>query len=297
MGERLDLSAAQALLDRALALGVSTFDTADVYGKAEETLGAILPQYNRRDFVVITKCFWPIGAGVNDRGLSRKHIVESIDRSLMRLKLDYVDVLMCHRFDPTTPLRETIRTFDHLIQSGKILYWGTSDWPVEALEQTYAICAQFGWEPPIIEQSEYSLLHRRRLEHDLAALRQKTGIGLMAWSPLASGVLAGRGLDGTGTAQSLLEAVGAGIQSKYANETTLPKAQALQTLAKDVGMSMTDLALQSVLRNSDLDCVAMGVSSITQLEQNVAIFEAPLDDAIMARINAIFPSNSSLTDQ
>lgn len=297
MGERLNLSQARGLLDRALDLGVSTFDTADVYGKAEETLGAILPHYNRRDFVVITKCFWPIGASINDRGLSRKHIVESIDRSLKRLKLDYVDVLMCHRFDHDTPLRETIRTFDQLIQSGKILYWGTSDWPVAELEEAYAICAQYGWEPPVIEQSEYSLLHRRRMEQDLVPMRAKTGIGLMAWSPLASGVLSGRNLDDPAAAGSLLGAVGAGIQGKYANAANIAKAKALRDLAKDVGQPMAELALQALFRNDALDCIAMGVSSIAQLEQNVAIFDGHIDDAVVARLDAIFPADTSLTDQ
>jgi aryl-alcohol dehydrogenase-like predicted oxidoreductase len=297
IGERLNLSAAQRLIDRAIELGVTTFDTADVYGKAEETLGHILPKYNRRDIVVITKCFWPNGDGINDRGLSRKHIVESVDRSLTRLQLDYIDVMMCHRFDPTTPLRETIRTFDHLIQSGKILYWGTSEWPVEALQQTYALCAQYGWEPPVVEQAEYSLLHRRRFEKDLSSLRRETGIGLMGWSPLASGMLSGRNLDNSVAAGSLLGSVGAGIQNKYSNENTISKALSFKTLAKEAGRPMAELALQALFHNADLDCVAMGLSSLDQLNQNAAIFEGEVDDDLMARINMIFPDTTSLTDQ
>lgn len=295
MGERLGLEEARKMVDRAVELGVSTFDTADVYGKAEETLGQILPQFNRRDLVVITKCYWPIGPGINDRGLSRKHIVESIDRSLTRLKLDYVDIFMCHRFDPSTPLRETIRSFDQLIQSGKILYWGTSEWPSQALRQCYELCDKFGWEPPIVEQSEYSLLHRRRIETDLAAARQETGIGLMAWSPLASGLLAGSNLDAPLAEGSLLGTVGSGLQSKYATADNIAKARRLRNLAQEAGRPMAELALQSLIRNSVLDCVAMGVSSIDQLERNVAIFDAEIDEGLMARVDEIFPTSSSLT--
>lgn len=294
LGERVTGTDADRLIRAAVDAGVTTFDTADVYGRAEETLGATLPHLNRRDLVVITKCFWPVGPGANDRGLSRKHIVESLDRSLSRLRLDYVDVLMCHRHDPDTPLAETMRAFDDLIRQGKILYWGTSEWPVAALDQAFDLAGRYGWAPPVVEQSEYSLLHRRRVELDLAALRDRHGLGLMGWSPLASGVLAGRHLEGGIEDASLLSQVGDGLRAKYTAPAVLDRARALRDLAAQAGIDMAELALRATLALPTLDCVALGMSSPSQLARNLAAL-APLPDDLHAQVLALFRQTGSLS--
>lgn len=294
LGERLIGRPAHALIMQALEAGITTFDTADVYGGAEGTLGEVLPSVNRRDIVVISKCFWPVGGSVNDRGLSRKHIVESTERSLSRLRLDYLDVMMCHRYDPSVPMREIVRSFDLLIGQGKILYWGTSEWPVAALEEAFAIAERYGWEPPVVEQGEYSLLHRRRMEQELAPLRARHGLGLMGWSPLASGVLAGRNIDGTITQGSLLGSVGPGMQQKYGRREALERARRLRDLAAEAGIEMAELALRATLAWEPLDCVALGISSPAQLKRNLTAFEGALDPELLGKIREIFPQDGAL---
>lgn len=295
LGERVIGKPAHDLITLALDAGITTFDTADVYGGAEETLGEVLPSVNRRDFVVISKCFWPVGPSVNDRGLSRKHIVESTERSLSRLRLDYLDVMLCHRYDPSVPMREIVRAFDLMVAQGKILYWGTSEWPVTALEEACAIADRYGWEPPIVEQGEYSLLHRKRMEQELAPMRERHGLGLMGWSPLASGVLAGSNIDGTITQGSLLGSVGSGIQQKYGRHDALERARRFRVLAAGAGLDMAELALRATLAWEPLDCLALGVSSPGQLKRNLAAFDGGLDPDLLVKIREIFPQDTSLT--
>ena len=185
---------ARKVIEKAHENGVNFFDLADTYGNgsAERQMGAVLRQYPRHTLVISTKVFWPMSDDINDRGLSRKHILESIDNSLERLGLDYVDIYFCHRPDPETPIRETAQAMNTLIEQGKSLYWGTSEWEPDQIIQAYDICDHYGWHLPKVEQPQYSMLVRERVEKHILPITLPRGIGLVTWSPLAMGMLTGK---------------------------------------------------------------------------------------------------------
>jgi aryl-alcohol dehydrogenase-like predicted oxidoreductase len=267
-GFRLNQNETNQIIHSAVNSGITTFDTADVYGPAEEAMGHAFKTLNRSDLVMTTKCYWPITDNINDQGLSRKHLKESVDKSLSRLQTDYIDLFLCHRFDDNTPLRETIRTFDDLIRQGKILYWGSSAWQPSQLAQALQICDQFGYERPIVEQTEYSLLHPEPQTNGMAQFAQEHKIGLMCWSPLAAGLLAGKNLNHIESG-SLLGSVSPGLSGKYHTDINRKKALKLKALANDWRLTMPELALQWVLHQRSVSSVVVGVSSLTQLQQNV----------------------------
>ena len=193
-GKSVDEEATRRISRAAIDGGVSFVDLADVYGPdgaAERTVGAILPDYRRSALVISSKVFWPTGEGPNDRGLSRKHIMESCERSLKRLGTDYIDLYFCHREDPETPLEETARAMDDLVRQGKILYWGTSCWSASTLLKTHALAGLRGLYAPVVEQPRYNLL-RRDVERRVMPVAKRLGMGLVVWSPLASGALTGK---------------------------------------------------------------------------------------------------------
>jgi len=173
--------------------GVNYFDIADVYahGEAERVMGAVLAELPRHTLVVASKVFFPMSDDPNDRGLSRKHVHESIERSLHRLGMEYVDLYFAHRFDPDVPLDEVVRAFSDLVDRGQVLYWGTSEWPPEMVRRAVALAREGGWHPPVVEQPEYSLV-RRRVERELFPLVRELGTGLVVWSPLGQGLLTGK---------------------------------------------------------------------------------------------------------
>ncbi|NTW01529.1 MAG: aldo/keto reductase, partial [Oscillochloris sp.] len=188
------INAARAVVTRAYERGINFFDLADIYGKgeAEKQMGAILRDFSRQTLVISSKVFWPMSNDVNDRGLSRKHIFESIDKSLARLGTDYLDIYFCHRPDPETPIEETARAMDDLIRKGKVLYWGTSEWGGAQIAEAYDICERYGLHKPKTEQPQYSMLYRERVEGEIIPTAQPRGIGLVVWSPLAQGMLSGK---------------------------------------------------------------------------------------------------------
>ena len=286
-GVRLTDTESKQILHRAVDAGVTTFDTADVYGPAEAAMGKALSDLKRSDLVLSTKCYWPGSDNVNDRGLSRKHIRASVDQSLRRLQTDYIDIFLCHRFDAETPLLETIRTFDALIQQGKILYWGSSAWAPEQLQQALDVCDRYQLERPIVEQAEYSLLHPEPQRNGLTDLTESQGIGLMCWSPLAAGLLAGRNLTGI-EAQSLLGSVSSGLSSKYHNEPNLQRARTLQTLSREWQVPMATLALNWLLAQRNVCSLVVGVSSLTQLDNNLKAIEFRLSDHQFSLLNELF---------
>ncbi len=292
-GFRLDDKQTDKIIRTAVDAGITTFDTADVYGPAEAAMGNVFQKLKRSDLVIATKCYWPISDNINDRGLSRKHIRESVEQSLTRLKTDYVDLFLCHRFDEETPLRETIRTFDDLIRQGKILYWGSSAWQADQLEQAIAICEQEGYEPPIVEQSEFSLVHPEPMLNDVQVTSAKHGIGLMCWSPLAAGLLAGKNLNGI-EPSSLLASVSAGLSSKYHNTRNIEKAKRMQMLATQWHMPMASIALQWLLQQTNVASIVMGVSSLTQLQENLASLTHTLTTEQLAMVNDLFQISGEL---
>ncbi|MDP3721821.1 MAG: aldo/keto reductase, partial [Anaerolineaceae bacterium] len=193
-GNQLDENSAIALIKEAFSQGINFFDNADMYanGVAETVMGKAIKTLPRPELVISSKVFWPTMKGPNGRGLSRKHITESIHASLKRLGTDYVDLYFCHRYDPDTPVEEVVRTMTDLIQQGKILYWGTSEWEASQVMQAYGTAREFGLIPPSMDQPQYNLFHRKRVEDDLMPVCRELGIGLTTFSPLYFGILSGK---------------------------------------------------------------------------------------------------------
>ena len=193
-GSIKDQQQVRQIIHRAFEAGVNYFDIADVYarGESERAMGKALSELPRHEQVLATKVFWPMSDDVNDRGLSRKHIMESIDKSLKRMGTDYVDIYFCHRFDPNTPVEETCRAMDDLIRQGKVLYWGTSEWTGEQLRKAYEVCDKRNLHFPQVEQPQYNLLVKEKVEKDVEPVLNEQGMGMVVWSPLASGVLTGK---------------------------------------------------------------------------------------------------------
>lgn len=196
--DRVAADTVRTIIEAAYIQGINFFDLADTYavGGAEEQVGRVLSQYPRNTLVISTKAYWPMSDDINDRGLSRKHLMESIEKSLRRLRTDYVDVYFCHRPDPETPIRETVMAMQTLIEQGKVLYWGTSEWRTTEILEAYDLCDRYGWHLPKVEQPEYSMLKREPVEGQTLPLAAPRGIGLVVWSPLAMGMLTGKYDDG-----------------------------------------------------------------------------------------------------
>lgn len=289
-GAQIEDKTANAILHSAYDLGVNFFDNADqyAYGEAEKTMAKAIKDLPREALVISSKVFWPTMPGVNGRGLSRKHITESINASLKRLDTDYVDLYFCHRYDPDTPVEEVVYTMNTLIQQGKILYWGTSEWRASQIVQAYGIARQYGLVPPTMEQPQYNMLHRRRVEHELAAICIELGIGLTIFSPLASGILTGK-YNQKIPAGSRASLEGMGWVTDRLRENGLRRVQQLVDLARDVGMTPAQLAIAWTLRRKEVSSVITGATSLEQLNDNLAAADAvtKLDDAVLERVETI----------
>lgn len=226
------------------------------------------------------------GSGPNDRGLSRKHVIEGTHKALKRLQTDYVDLLFCHRPDPETPIEETVRAMDHLIRQGKALYWGTSEWSAEQLEEAYRLARELGCYAPSMEQPQYNLLHHKRVEQEYAPLYQKYGLGTTIWSPLASGILSGKYNAGISKGTRLDRV--AWLRSMLTPER-LEVARGVTALAAELGCTPSQLSLAWCLKNPNVSTVILGASRLEQLQENLgaqAVVEK-LDEAVMARLEAL----------
>jgi len=275
--------------------GVNFFDTAEVYagGKSEIAMGNAIKRagWKRSDLVLSTKIFWG-GEGVNDKGLSRKHIVEGLDASLKRLQLDYVDLVFCHRPDFHTPIEETVRAMTHVINQGKAFYWGTSEWSAQEIMEAYTIARQEHLIPPLMEQPEYNMFARERFEKEYVRLYSLIGLGTTIFSPLASGLLTGKYNDGlpTDTRTSL-----PGYEwlrdrfEKPETQVKIEKVKQLVPIAAELDCSLAQLALAWCLKNPNVSTVITGASRASQVTENMkALAVAPkLTDEVMARIEAI----------
>jgi voltage-dependent potassium channel beta subunit len=289
-GAQIEDKTANAILHSAYDQGVNFFDNADqyAYGEAEKTMAKAIKDLPREALVISSKVFWPTMPGVNGRGLSRKHITESINASLKRLNTDYVDLYFCHRYDPDTPVEEVVYTMNTLIQQGKILYWGTSEWRASQIVQAYGIARQYGLIPPTMEQPQYNMLHRRRVEHELAAICTELGIGLTIFSPLASGILTGK-YNQKVPAGSRASLEGMGWVTDRLREDGLRRVQQLVDLAQDVDMTPAQLAIAWTLRRKEVSSVITGATGLEQLNDNLAAADAVtrLDDAVLERVETI----------
>jgi voltage-dependent potassium channel beta subunit len=285
-GQQIDNDAARACVEAAIEDGINFFDTADVYaaGRAEQVLGEILKGRKRSDFVIATKCFWRMGSGPNDRGLSRKHVMEACEASLRRLQMDYVDLYQAHRYDVHTPLEETMRAWNDLVTQGKVHYIGVSEWTAEQMTHAHAIADDMGFNKIITNQPQYSMLWRVP-EEQVMPMSRESGIGQIVWSPLAMGVLTGKYEPGKQPPRDSRAAQGGSVGSHFMKDRTLEAVQELRPIAEDVGLSMANLALAWVLQNDNVSAAIMGASRPEQVHENVKASGVRLDDEVMGRID------------
>jgi voltage-dependent potassium channel beta subunit len=290
-GGTTEESVARQCIERAYDLGINFFDTANVYagGEAEKIVGQVLQQYPRHSYVLATKVYFPMGNGPNDRGLSRKHILEQCDASLKRLGLDYIDLYQAHRYDPTVPLAETLMAFDHLVKQGKILYYGVSEWSAGQLAHAADLTRMAGLAPIASNQPYYNLLGRG-IEKEILPLCRREGIGIINFSPLAQGILTGKYKPG----ESLPKGSRASDprQNVFMNkgeldQTVLVKVQKLIPLAQQEGLSLTQLALAWCLRNPELSSVIIGSSKPEQVEENTGASGKTLSPETLKAIDEV----------
>jgi len=295
-GAQISDKTAVELVRAAVDAGVNFFDNADVYaaGKAEEALGLAIKDIPRETLVISTKVFNQTFEGVNGRGLSRKHITESIHASLKRLKLDYLDIYFCHRHDPDTTVEEVVQTMDILTRQGKILYWGTSEWDVFHLTQAITFARDNRLIPPMVEQPKYHLMHRAHVENDLAPLYQEFGIGLTTFSPLNYGILSGKYNNGIPEgSRATLEDM-AWLKDRVTPQA-IDKVKALTAIASDLGATTAQLAIAWLLRRKEISSVITGATRLEQLDENLAAadFVDNLSDSVFDSIENLFPIDNS----
>jgi voltage-dependent potassium channel beta subunit len=276
------------IIRRAIGKGINYIDVADVYtnGAAETVVGRAIKGMKRSDLVISTKAFWPMSDNVNDRGLSRKHLIESVNASLKRFNTEYVDLFFCHRFDPDTPLDETVRAIETLIQQGKIMYWGTSMWTAANLDAGIEAVLAANTSRPIVEQPLYNMLDRQVVEGDLESALDRHGMGLVVWSPLAQGVLTGKYNDGI-PADSRYNHVDKEWFAKQLAEDRLAKSRALYTLAREMSISQAALALAWVLKNRHVSSAIIGATKPAQLDENLKALDVEITDDVNQKIEAI----------
>jgi voltage-dependent potassium channel beta subunit len=278
-GDQVGIEAARPCMVEAFEAGVNFFDGAEAYarGQAESIMGEVIRAegWKRSDLVLSTKIFWG-GRGPNDRGLSRKHIMEGVDAALERLQTDYVDLVFCHRPDPRTPVEETVWAMSDLIQGGLAFYWGTSEWSAQQIMAAWAVARREHLIPPAMEQPQYNMFCRERVEKEYLPLYQEIGLGTTIWSPLASGLLTGKYNQGIppGTRASLpgYEWLKASFEGEEA-AAKLQKVRELEPLARESGCTLPQLALAWCLRNPRVCTVILGASKVEQLRENLQVLD------------------------
>ncbi len=274
-GNQVDQTAAQQLIHESYEEGINFFDNADMYanGQAEIVMGNAIADLPRSELVISSKVFWPTGKGPNARGLSRKHISESIHASLKRLNTDYVDMYFCHRYDPDTPVEEVVRTMTDLIQQGKVLYWGTSEWEAAQVMEAYGVARQYGLIPPSMEQPQYNLFHRKRVEDTIMPISRELGLGLTTFSPLYYGILTGKYNEGIPQgSRASLEDYG-WIRDRITPER-VSIVKKLTAVANDLGITPSQLAIAWILRRKEVSTVITGATRPEQLDENLGASEA-----------------------
>jgi voltage-dependent potassium channel beta subunit len=296
-GDQVDRALARELMAAAYDAGVNFFDNAEGYasGESERVMGEALRQlaWPRLNYVVSTKFFWGLDrskAPVNGRDtLNRKYLVQAIEGSLRRLQLDYVDIAYCHRPDPHTPIEETVHALHDIITQGKALYWGTSEWSADEIRLAYEVAERHHFHKPIVEQPQYHLFHRRRVEQEYARLYEDLGLGLTTWSPLASGLLTGKyraGIprDSRGALPNL-----SFLREQLTSEKKNAAVAKLEELARELSGSVTQLAIAWATHNPRVSSVILGASKLSQLQENLgAVALLPkLTPQVLARIDEI----------
>ncbi|MGA1328780.1 MAG: aldo/keto reductase family protein [Candidatus Nanopelagicales bacterium] len=287
-GSQVEADQAIKTVHAAYENGITTFDTADVYAgtKAEEVLADAIKGFRREGIELFTKVYWPIGPGVNDRGLSRKHIMEAIDGSLRRLKVDYVDLYQAHRFDYETPLEETMRAFEDIVRSGRALYVGVSEWTAAQIQAAVDIAKQMNFDKIVSNQPQYSMLWRV-IEGEVIPTSEKNGISQIVWSPMAQGVLTGKYLPGQAApaGSRATDQSGAKMIERWMRDDVLTAVQNLKPIASDLGLSMGQLAIAWVLQNQNVASAIVGASRPEQIIENIKAADVVLDAEVLKKID------------
>ena len=288
-GGTVDADRAMPIVRAAVDHGINFIDIADIYskGQAEEIIGRAIADITRSNLVISSKLFWPMSGNINDRGLSRKHIMESVEKSLKRIGTDYLDIYFCHRFDPNTEIEETVRAMDDLVHQGKVLYWGTSVWTAVQIEQAVGDARALGAYLPSVEQPRYNMLDRN-IEPEIIPTCQRYGMGLTVWSPLGQGLLTGKYNDG----------VPAGTRGGDSNwlkedltEENIGKSRKLNQLATSLNLKLSQLALAWILRRPEISCAITGATSLEQLNENVIASGVQLSDETLTEIEGILDND------
>ena len=300
-GNQVDIDAAAASIKTAYDAGVNFFDNAEVYagGKAEEIMGAALKRLGLRrgSYLVSTKLYWGLHDGPNEKNtLNRKRLLEGIDGSLKRLGMDYVDLLFCHRPDPNTPIEETVWAMSDIVASGRAMYWGTSEWSAEEYRQAWEIADRRNLRKPVMEQPQYNMFVRDRVERQFARLYEGTGLGLTIWSPLASGVLTGKYSNGIPAGSRLALKDYSWLKESALTPERVQAAARLAPIAKELGATSAQLAIAWCARNPHVSTVMTGASRPEQVSENMKAMDlvARLDDSVMAAIDTATKAVSDL---
>ncbi len=288
-GSQVETESAIKCVREALNQGITTFDTADVYAntKAEVVLAKALKGVRRESYELFTKVYWPTGPGKNDRGLSRKHIMESCHASLKRLNTDHIDLYQLHRFDFETPLEESLGALDDLVRQGKVMYVGFSEWTAEQIARGLKIQDQRGYNRFVSSQPQYSALWRV-IEAEVVPLSQREGIGQIVWSPMAQGVLTGKYLPGKKApagSRATDKKSGAAMISRWMKDDVLEAVQLLKPIAESVDLSMSQMALAWVLQNPNISSAIMGATKPAQIKDNVKASGVKLPPEAMKAID------------
>ena len=295
-GSQVEEDAAKSCVKRALDLGITTFDTADVYAgtRAEEVLGRALAGVSRQSIEVFTKVFWPTGPGVNDRGLSRKHIMDSIHGSLKRLQMDHVDLYQAHRFDVETPLEETMLAFADIVRQGKALYIGVSEWDADQITRGAALARELR-VPFVSNQPQYSMLWRV-IEQEVIPASQDAGMSQIVWSPMAQGVLSGKYLPGQpppAGSRATDELSGKNFIARWMNDDVLNRVQQLKPIAEKAGISMAAMSIAWTLQNKNVASAIVGATRPEQLDDNVKAAGVVLDADTLKAIDKVLDRKST----
>ncbi len=290
-GPQLDVGKARDCIDAAHEAGVNFFDNAEAYagGESERIMGEAIQQlgWARETYVVSTKVFWGLTDGVNTRNtLNRKYLLHSVEGSLRRFGLDFVDLLFCHRPDPKTPIEETVWAMSDIIDQGKALYWGTSEWSADEIRAAWDIADKHHLRKPVMEQPQYNILERKRVEREYARLYEDIGLGLTTWSPLASGLLSGKYLDGIPDGSRATLPGYEWLRDMLTDQARNDKVRALAGIAEELECTLSQLALAWCAKNPHVSTVITGASRVEQVEENMGALDVlpRLTDDVMARI-------------
>lgn len=293
-GKQIEDDVAEKLMKTAYDHGVNFFDNAEIYarGKSEKVMGKILKKmkWDRDSYCVSSKVFFGVGKFPTQKGLHRKHVTEACEQAMKRLNVKYLDLYFCHRPDPETPIEETVWAMHHLIQQGKILYWGTSEWSANQITEAHTIAGRHHLIGPSMEQPQYNMLHRERFESEYSILFARFGMGSTIWSPLASGLLTGKYLsenaDNTRLSMAGMEWL---KEQKLNDQTALDKVRKLKKIADELNVSLAKFAIAWCLKNPNVSTVLLGASKVEQLTENLAAVEVvpQLTEEVMSRIEGI----------